>query len=75
MESVEKCKKSLRKRIDWLQVMRSIKNEKVEKDFCLFSSRLIRGKSMSLRRCAYYALLKNYSTTTIDGLLEKIYGM
>lgn len=61
-----------RKHVNWFKIMVDLKNPDIEHQFIILQSRLIRGKCLSLKRCAYYALKKYYSTTTIDELLSKI---
>lgn len=60
----------MRKRINWLDVLNKINDPELMNYFFRIFQKTRRGKSMSARRCAYYALKHWYSTTTIDQLVK-----
>ena len=62
----------MRGRYNWLKIMNKLNNDSVFSDYFSLLRSLRRGKSMSANRCAYYALKKHYSTTTIAELVKKV---
>ena len=62
----------MRGKYNWLKIMNKINSEVIFKYYFANLRSLHRGKSMSANRCAYYALKKYYSTTTIAELCKKV---
>lgn len=69
---MEMKNKVRRKRVNWYKIMLDLGNSEIEHEYILYTGRLYCGKHLSYKRCAYYALKKYYSTTTIDQLLKKV---
>lgn len=62
-----------RKHVNWMSELKRLGNPDLFRSFFDYKCKLYRGKSLSDRRCAYYALKNYYHTTTINELQEKLY--
>lgn len=61
-----------RRSINWWKVLQSQEDPQLFKHFVKLQGRLYRGRPLSFKRCAYYALKSYYSTTTTAELAEKL---
>lgn len=71
-KNLNKLNKVKRRKINWIKVLTDLNNDTMYKHCMDLFSKLRKGKSMSLNRCAYYTLRHFYSTNSIEDTVRKL---